>query len=88
MSAEINKAMVRRMAEEVFNKGNLSMIPELVAPNYVYHTTPEYKGPEGFKNYITMVRKAFPDLHMKIDYMVAEGDMVAIFYTYGEYLQG
>ena len=46
MSAEINKAIVRRMAEEVFNKGNLSMIPELVAPNYVYHTTPEYKAPK------------------------------------------
>jgi predicted ester cyclase len=88
MSAETNKAIVRRMAEEVFNKGNLSIIPELIAPNYVYHTTPEYKGPEGFKNYITMVRKAFPDLHMKIDYMVAEGDMVAIFYTYGGTFKG
>jgi len=82
MSAETNKAIARRITEEVFNKGNLSIIPELVAPNYVYHTTPEYKGPEGFKQYVAMERRAFPDLHMKIDHMVAEGDMVAIFYTY------
>jgi len=81
MSTEKNKASVRRFSEEVANKGNLSLIPEFFAPGYVFHTTPEFKGPEGFKQYITMMRTAFPDLHQTIEHMVAEGDMVAVYYT-------
>jgi predicted ester cyclase len=82
MSAEANKAVLHRITEEVFNKGNFAIIPELIAPEYVYHTSPEYKGPEGFKKYVAMERKAFPDLHLRLDNIVAEGDMVAFFYTY------
>lgn len=83
MSAEeVNKAAVRRFYEEVSNKKNMAVIPELIAPNYVFHTTPEVKGPEGVKNYLTPVFTAFPDWHEKIDYMFAEGDMVATFTTF------
>jgi predicted ester cyclase len=80
MSTEKNKANVRRLNEAV-NKGNLSILPELFAPNYVLHTTPEYKGPEGVKQFITAMRTAFPDYRETINNMVAEGDMVAVFYT-------
>ena len=81
MSTEENKAAVRRFYEEVINKKNMSVIPELIATNYVFHMTPEIKGPEGVKNYFTPVFAAFPDWQEKIDYMVAEGDMVATFTT-------
>jgi predicted ester cyclase len=77
-----NKAAVRRFYEEVINKKNMAVIPELIAPNYVFHMTPEIKGPEGVKNYFTPVFTAFPDWHEKIDYMFAEGDMVATFTTF------
>jgi len=80
MSTSKNKANVRRLNEAV-NKGNLSILPELFAPNYVFRTTPEYKGPEGVKQFITAMRTAFPDYRETINNMVAEGDMVAVFYT-------
>lgn len=78
MSAEENKAKIRRIYEEVFNKGNLAVADELMAPNYVFHAPggQEFKGPEGFKQYATMMRTAFPDLHITVEDMVAEGDKV------------
>lgn len=79
MSTEENKTMIRRMTEEVTNKGNLAVVDEVVAPNLVSHALSgeEIKGPEGIKQMITTMRTAFPDLHSTIDGMVAEGDMVA-----------
>ena len=83
MSTEENKAMIRRVWEEVPNKGDLSVADEIMATNYVYHGTggQEIKGPEGFKQLITMYRNAFSDLHVTVEDMVAEGDMVASRYT-------
>ncbi len=80
MSTEKNKAAVRRL-NELVNKGDFSILPELIAPNYVFHTTPEVKGPEGLKQTFTTLRTAFPDYKEKTENMVAEGDMVAVFYT-------
>jgi predicted ester cyclase len=76
-----NKEAVRRFYEEVINKKNLVVIPELIAPDYVFHMTPEMKGPEAVKNYFAAAFAGFPDYHEKIDYMFAEGDMVATFST-------
>ena len=78
MSTEENKAVLRRNCEEAFNKGDLAVADENIAPNYVYHGSggQEFKGPEGFKQLITMFRTAFPDLHATIEDMVAEGDKV------------
>ena len=81
MSVEQNKAIMRRMTEEVFVKGNLSIIPDLVAPNYVMHGQTDVKGPEGLKKMAETFRKAFPDYQETINYMVAEGDLVASFNT-------
>jgi predicted ester cyclase len=78
-----NKASQRRVWEEVFNKGNLTILPELFAPNYVFHTPLplEAKGPEGFKQMVVMVRTAMPDLHTTVDDIFAEGDKVATRFT-------
>ncbi len=83
MSTEKNKTTIRRVFKEVFNKGTLAMIPELIAPNYVFRSPlgMEFKGPEGFKQMVTISRTAFPDLRLTIDDILAEGDMVAIRYT-------
>jgi steroid delta-isomerase-like uncharacterized protein len=82
MATKENKANIRRHVEEVWNKGNLAIIPELIAPNYIIRSgEQEYKGPEGFKQIVLLMRNAFPDLHYTIDEMVAEGDTVAVRYT-------
>jgi steroid delta-isomerase-like uncharacterized protein len=81
MSTEENKENVRRLNDEVFNKGNLALVDEIACSDYVFHGTQEVKGPEGLKQYIAAFRAAFPDLHITIEGMVAEGDMTAIRYT-------
>jgi steroid delta-isomerase-like uncharacterized protein len=84
MSTEANKALARRVLEEMFNKGNLDVADELLAPDYVDHdpTLPEdVHGPEGFKQYVATYRAAFPDLHVQIEDQIAEGDRVATRWT-------
>ena len=89
MSVEANKANVRRLIEAVFVTGNMSVLNELIAPNYIYHYPGnEVKGPEGLKQFFTMYRDAFPDIHATIDNIIAEGDMVAVFTTYGGTFKG
>jgi steroid delta-isomerase-like uncharacterized protein len=75
MSVEENKAIFRRIVEEGFNKGNLAIVDELVATNHVNHSD-NVHGPEEYKQFITMYRTAFPDLHMTIEDQIAEGDKV------------
>ena len=78
MSVEENKAMVRRIIEEAVNKGNLAVIDEIMAPNYVYHFPGmEIIGPDGFRQFATMMRTAFPDLNVTIDEIIGEGNLVA-----------
>jgi steroid delta-isomerase-like uncharacterized protein len=78
MSTEENKAKQRRVWEEIFNKGNLAIIPELFAPDYFLRSPlgMDTKGPEGFKQTVAMMRTAFPDLHCAIDDTLADGDKV------------
>jgi len=82
MSTEENKAAVRRLNEAI-NKEDWSVLPEHFAPNYVSHgfAAEDVKGLEGIKQSFTGMRTAFPDYQEKIEYMVAEGDLVAVFYT-------
>jgi steroid delta-isomerase-like uncharacterized protein len=82
VSAEENKAQVRRLLEAI-NTDNLDNIDELIASDYVYHSpgSPEVRGPDGFRQMISMYKTAFPDLNMVIDDMLAEGDKVAFRWT-------
>ncbi len=79
MSTEENKALVRRVYEEAINRGNMAVVDELNSPNYVAHDPgfPQpVRGPEGLKQYFLVFRSAFPDVHITIEDMIAEGDTV------------
>src|ERR1700693_4894801 len=85
MSTEENKAIVRNMFEEVFNKGNLAAVDQLFAPNIVAHldypsnlpVPAEYQlSLEELKQVVSQFRTTFPDLHYTVELQVAEGDMV------------
>jgi predicted ester cyclase len=80
MSTEQNKAAVNRLHEAV-QKRTWSVLPELFAPNYIMHSTPEVKGPEGVKQMFAGMIGALPDYNETIERMVAEGDLVAVSYT-------
>jgi len=75
---EENKAVARRVIDEVLNNKDMSVLSELVSPNYVYHGAfGDAKGPEGLSEIISAYHNAFPDIHATIDEMVAEGNTVA-----------
>jgi steroid delta-isomerase-like uncharacterized protein len=77
--SEINKNVVRRLFEEVWNKGNLPVTEELFTTNYAHHdaSTPDVgRGPESEKKRATLYRTAFPDLRLTIEDIIAEGETV------------
>jgi predicted ester cyclase len=80
MTAADNQANMRRIPEEMFNKGNLAVADEVIAADYVEHVTglpPDFpSGVEGLKQVATMIRAAFPDFHYTIEDEIAEGDKV------------
>ena len=78
MSAE-TQAISRRLLEEAFNSGNLDVIDELVAPEFVNHDAalPEPTvGIEAAKASITGYRDAFPDLRLTVEQQFGEGELV------------
>ena len=80
MSAEENKAVIRRLIEEVYNEGNLDVVDELVAPDIFNHpAVPEHqRGIDGFKHVMEWVREFSSDVHYDIDDIISEGDKVAV----------
>jgi predicted ester cyclase len=79
MSVEQNKTNFRRIPEEIFNQGNLTLADEIIAADYVDHVPlpPGWPtGPAGLKQFVTMFRAAFPDFHYSVEDAIAEGDMV------------
>jgi predicted ester cyclase len=81
VSAEENKAAVRREVEELYNHtGNLDVADEIFSPDYVSYepTSGETRGIEGARQFAATFREAFPDLQCTIDDMVAEGDKVVM----------
>jgi predicted ester cyclase len=78
MSIETNKAVVRRYLEVMINGGDTSIADELFVADYVNHTAGSgiSTGAEGMARSIRAVKTAFPDWHVRIDALVAEGGMV------------
>lgn len=83
MSAEDNKVLAQHWLNNVWNEGDLSLIDELIAPNYVLHDPmrPGLRGRTGIKESISLFRAAFPDLHFTIEDQIAEGEKVVTRYT-------
>lgn len=76
--SEQNKALVRRVIEEVVNRGNLELVYQLISPDYAYFepTLGSMRGREGYKGIVATYRNAFPDLKLVIDEQIAEGEAV------------
>ncbi len=65
--AAANKAVVRRLIDEVINHGRLEVLDELFVPEKVGEA----------RRWITPFRRSFPDVHMRAISLVAEGQEVA-----------
>jgi steroid delta-isomerase-like uncharacterized protein len=81
MSAEENKAIVRRIYDELWNERKLEVADEVIARggvNYDTGLTPQPFGPEEMKGTIQMITAAFPDNHHAVEEVIAEGDTVVL----------
>jgi SnoaL-like polyketide cyclase len=73
--SEQNKTAVRRLFDELWNKGNLRVADELIALSCTHHdsSTPDVgRGPESEKKRVTHYRIAFPDMRLTIEDIIAE----------------
>ena len=79
VSLEAHRRVVQRQVDEVWNAGNLAVLDELMAPDFVSHRTSPGIPPDrkGFAQIVSMHRKAFSDLRVTVEDMVADGDKVA-----------
>jgi steroid delta-isomerase-like uncharacterized protein len=79
-----NKAVARRVFEEVVNRGRLEIIEELYTPDVIDHDplpgAPE--GAEGIHYSIGGVRAAMPDVTVTVEDMSAHGDKVVVHNTW------
>lgn len=77
--SEQNKTVVRRLFDELWNKGNMQVADELIAPTYQHHdsSSPDFgKGPESEKKRVNLYRTAFHDLRLNIEDLYTEGETV------------
>jgi steroid delta-isomerase-like uncharacterized protein len=77
-NAALNKAVVRRWVDEVWNQGKFEAIDELAAPEYVMH----YFAMDGdvdlntYKQLFALFQTAFADVKMEIEELLVDGDKV------------
>jgi len=75
-----NRAVVQRYFDEVWNQGKVEVLDELLAQDYVNHSSsiPNVPpGPDGVKPIVFAMRRAFPDLRYRIDQLVVSPEAVA-----------
>jgi predicted ester cyclase len=78
--SEENKAVVRRVFDEVLSGGDFAAVDELFTAGYRDHdpaNDEDTRGPEGVKEEIGGYRAAMPDLRFTIEDQLADGDRVA-----------
>lgn len=78
------KTIVRKNTEEVQGQGNWALFDQLFANDFIDHT-PQPGIPATKAGVLTLyqgLRTAFPDLHAKIDWQSAEGDLVTTYKVY------
>ena len=68
---------------EAVNTGKLEMIRDLVAQDVKDHNPAPMQGPgpQGYIDFFTMMRNAFPDMKLEVDHMVTDEDNVSFAYT-------
>lgn len=82
MSIKENKDLAERLSADVWNAKHRDVIDELIAPNCVFHAGDrEFRGPRGYRTFFDTYVRAFPDLSLQVNDLIAEGDFVVTAYT-------
>lgn len=79
-SEEKNKRLYMRLADEVLNRKDLSVVDELLHANFAENVAGQRRqiGVEGFKSARQRRNAAFPDWQVVVDDLIAEGDKVVV----------
>ncbi|MBO2011057.1 ester cyclase [Hymenobacter negativus] len=85
-ASEKNKAVVRKLYEDILNPGQLDLLPQVVADEYV--GAQGEHGPTGLAATIRPVRAAFPDISWTVESLLAEGDQVVVRWSWTGTHQG
>lgn len=78
--AQKNKDTVRSVYEVCLNTGNMELLTQLIAPDFV--GVHDDAGPKGFAVTLMGLRTAFPDIHYTVEDVISEGDRVVIRWTW------
>jgi steroid delta-isomerase-like uncharacterized protein len=81
MSIADNKAVVRRLYDEVWNKRRLEVVNEIISPSHALndaHLAGSAVGPDAYKRVFTQFIAAFPDLRFTVEDVIAEKDKVVV----------
>jgi predicted ester cyclase len=77
---EYNKHIIQKCFDDVWNDGKLDVVGELVHQNFVRHhernQDEDLHGIVGFQSWVSVTRRAFPDLQMTIEQIFCESDRV------------
>jgi predicted ester cyclase len=78
-----NRSVIIRYFEEVWNRGRLEVLDEIIAPDYVNHSpgspeTPPH-GPRGLKPIVAHMRAGIAGLHYEIRDLVVSHEKVAAY---------
>ena len=77
-----NKAVAMRVFDEIFNQGKFQVADEIYAPDFQNHGLHRSVDLKTDQEAVHAEKKAFPDLHISVQQMVAEGDKVAVLWTF------
>ncbi len=78
MSLSNEKDIIKSFVEEVFNKRDIS-----ATEKYFAKENPSIgQGSEGFKQSLSELFTAFPDIHADIEHIIAENDLVVVFLNF------
>lgn len=78
MTTEQNKTVVRSIYEQALNKRNLSLLNDLISPDFT--GIRGMKGAAAFEEPVAGVIKAIPDAQWNIEALIAEGSQVFIWW--------
>ena len=82
--SERNKALIRRLFDEVLNAGNFGLLDQLIGSAYLEHnpTNSQATGAAGVREKIQALRSAFPDLRFTLEELIGEDAIVAARYRW------
>jgi steroid delta-isomerase-like uncharacterized protein len=81
--SEKNQATVRRLFDEVWTKGNLKALDDILTSDHVNHDPVNPgRGLEAVRNTVKKYRTAFPDCRLDVDELITSGDNVIARWRY------